>query len=101
MTATNPNKITYFPVHGRVEFIRAMFYHKGVDFESETIEMADWPAAKEDSERFPLGSMPVIVLDGMRLYQSKAAGRAVAIKFGYYSSDTDTIWAIDSILDFN
>ena len=95
------NKITYFPLMGRVEFIRAMFYHKGVEFENETIAVADWPAVKPDTSRFPLGSMPVITLDGMPLYQSKAAARAVAIKFGYYAIDAETIWAIDSILDFN
>ena len=95
------NKVTYFPLAGRAEFIRAMFFHKGVDFENEQIAPADWPAAKADSARFPLGSMPVVTLEGTPLYQSKAAARAVAIKFGYYSTDPDTMWAIDSILDFN
>ena len=39
--------------------------------------------------------------DGTVMCQSKAAARAVAIKLGYYSSDPNTIHAIDAILDFN
>ena len=95
------NKVEYFPLFGRAEFIRAMFYHAGEQFENCTIEQADWPAMKADTSRFPLGSMPVVTLDGNRLYQSKAAARAVAIKFGYYSDDPEIMWQIDSILDFN
>ena len=70
-------KITYFPLFGRAEFIRAMFYHKGVNFENEEIQLADWPAAKPDTARFPLGSMPVVVMDGQQMCQSKAAARAI------------------------
>ena len=32
--------------------------------------------------------------------QSKAAARALAVKLGYYSTDPDTMWQIDSLLDY-
>ena len=94
------NKVTYFPLHGRTEFIRMMFYHSNTAFENEEIGLEEWPNVKPDASRFPLGSMPVVVCNGMTMYQSKAAARGVAISLGYYSTDPDTIWAIDSLLDF-
>ena len=94
------NKVTYFPLHGRTEFIRMMFYHSNTDFVSEEIGLDEWPKVKPDTARFPLGSMPVVVINGMTMYQSKAAARGVAISLGYYSTDHETIWAIDSLLDY-
>ena len=95
------NKVCYFDGYGRAEFIRMMFIHSGNSFEDERIDLQnEWPALKE-SGRFPLKSLPEVTLDGVVMVQSRAAARAVAIKFGYYSSDVKTIHAIDAILDFN
>ena len=45
--------------------------------------------------------MPEVELDGVKMNQSRSAARSVAIKYGYYSTDPDTIHAIDALLDFN
>ena len=94
-------RIAYFDGYGRAEMIRMMFRHKGVDFTDERIDLAnEWPAMKE-SGRFPLKSLPEVTLDGVVMVQSRAAARAVAIKFGFYSSEAPIVHQIDAILDFN
>ena len=93
-------KVVYFNGMGRAEFIRMMLWHAGVDFEDERIEQEDWPGIKM-SGRFPLGSMPLVTLDGVIMAQSKASARAVAIKHGYYVTDPMLIHNVDSLLDFS
>ena len=93
-------RVTYFQGYGRAEFIRAMFEASGVAYTNEEISQEEWPAIKA-SGRFQFGSMPEVELDGVKMNQSRSAARAVAIKFGYYSTDPDTIHAIDALLDYN
>ena len=40
-------------------------------------------------------------MDGVAMDQSKAIARAVAIKHGFYPTDPETMWACDSLVDFN
>ena len=45
--------------------------------------------------------MPEVEMNGVKINQSKAAARAVAINYGYYSTDPETMHAIDALLDFS
>ena len=92
--------VCYFNLHGRAEYIRAMLHYADVPFKNEEITLEDWPNHKM-SGRFPFNSMPLVTIDGIAMNQSKAAARAVAIKYGFYHSDPKIIHAIDAILDHN
>ena len=93
-------RVTYFNLFGRAEFIRAMLDSKNVQYQNEEIEQAQWPEVK-GSGRFPFNSMPEVEMNGVKINQSKAAARAVAINYGYYSTDPETMHAIDALLDFS
>ena len=93
-------RVTYFNLYGRAEFIRAMLESKCVAYTNEEITQEDWPAVKA-SGRFPFNSMPEVEINGVKINQSKAAARAVAIAYGYYSTNPETIHAIDALLDFS
>lgn len=43
-------KLTYFPVRGRVEFIRYILAQADVDYENVTISREDWPNKKQSAD---------------------------------------------------
>ena len=49
---------------------------------------------------FPLGSAPIWEEDGMCIPQSSAILRGLGIRLGYYSTDSEICWNIDSLVDF-
>ena len=94
-----PGKLTYFEAGGRAESIRMLLGHANFQYEDERLGMEEFKAGKE-SGRFPLGSMPVWEEDGVISCQSNAILRFLAIRLGYYTSDAQIAWNIDSILDY-
>ena len=94
-------RVTYFNLYGRAEFIRAMLESKNVAYTNEEITQEDWMGSVKASGRFPFNSMPEVEMNGVKINQSKAAARAVAINYGYYSTDPEIIHAIDALLDFS
>lgn len=75
---TNPAKkasgpmhtLTYFPVYGRTENIRAMLWKAKIDFTDKRLPFAEWPAVKAT---LPVKGLPFMKLsDGTVLYQSNA-----------------------------
>lgn len=54
-------KVQYFPIPHRGEFIRATLAAGGVDFEDHRLTFAEWGPVKES---LPLGSLPVLYVDG-------------------------------------
>lgn len=92
--------VTYFGLHARAETARCLLHCAGVEFTNEEISQEAWPEIK-NSGRMPFGSMPLITCDGIPMNQSKAAGRALAIKYGFYSTDPKIIHAIDSLFDYD
>ena len=92
-----PGKLTYFPVGGRAEGIRALLAHANVDYEDERITAAQFGPVKDQS---PLGAVPVWEEDGFKMPQSSAILRMLGIRYGYYTDDPNTAWAIDSLVDF-
>ena len=47
-----------------------------------------------------MGSVPVWEEDGVQYCQSNAILRMLGIRFGYYTTDADVAWEIDSLLDY-
>jgi len=94
-----PGKLLYFDVGGRSEGIRAMLAHAGHQYDDDRKSFEEFGELKA-SGALPLGSMPVWEEDGVQICQSGAILRMLGIRLGYYSEDSQTCWAIDSIVDF-
>ena len=94
-----PGKLYYFEVDGRAGGIRAMLAHANVNFIDARQSFPDFNQLKA-SGFLPLGSMPVWEEDGFKMCQSSAILRMLGLRYGYYSNDSMTAWAIDSLVDF-
>ena len=92
-----PGKLTYFSFGVRAEPIRALCYLARHEFEDNRVSFDDFPAIKDG---LPLGSLPTWEEDGVTYAQSTAILRMLGIRFGFYTTDANTAWEIDSLLDF-
>ena len=90
-------KLTYFPVGGRGEGIRALLAHSGFEYEDHRVTATEFAPVKEQT---PLGGVPVWTEDGFVMCQSSSILRMLGIRLGYYTDDPITAWAIDSLVDF-
>ena len=95
-----PNyKLTYFNGRGRAEISRLIFAAAGVEFNDE--RLTNWPTGKEDA---PLGQLPYLTVDGLKIPQSISIARFLANRFNLAGKDdlekvkTDTI--VDTVSDF-
>ena len=69
-----PNyKLNYFNGRGRAEITRLIFAAAGASFTDNRV--ADWPATKGDA---PLGQLPYLEVDGVKLPQSLSIARFIA-----------------------
>ena len=91
-------KIHYFPLYGRAEAIRFLLSAAKVDFENVDYTFEEWGKIK-DSGKFEFNQLPALENEGKVLTQSVSILRSLAIKHGYYSSDPQTCWLIDSAID--
>ena len=92
-----PGTLTYFGLGARGEPTRALCHLANFEFENKTVTPEEFGAMKPD---LPLGSLPIWEEDGNTICQSNAILRMMGIRLGYYSTDPNTMWAIDSLLDF-
>ena len=92
-----PGKLTYFGLGVRAEPIRALLHFANHEFEDNRISNDDFPALKET---LPLGSLPIWEEDGVTFAQSTDILRMLGIRHGMYTTDPNTAWEIDSLLDF-
>lgn len=67
--------LNYFNARGRAELTRLVFAAAGVEFTDNRVEFANWPALKAEA---PLGQMPYLEVDGVKLPQSCTIARFVA-----------------------
>lgn len=92
--------LTYFDAPGRAEPIRVALRLVGVPFEDHRVA---FPAFAEQKAKgaFPLGSVPVLTVDGFAIPQSSAILRYVARlgSAGLYPADPYAALLVDSVLD--
>ncbi len=88
----------YFDLHGRGESIRLLFAHAKVDYEDKRIQFNDWPALKAEN-KFEFGQIPALKVGDKYLSQQLAILRYLGKKHGYYPTDVDEAYLVDSILD--
>ncbi len=91
-------KLTYFDIYGRGEAIRLLLAHAKVDYEDNVItreQLADLKA----SGALEFGQVPLLERDGLKLVQSWSILRYLGSQLGYYPSDPEVAYEIDSTLE--
>ncbi|CAF1206639.1 unnamed protein product [Adineta steineri] len=91
-------KLHYFNVRGYAEVSRLIFAAAGQNFEDIRYERNSEEWTKHKNE-MPLGQVPVLEYDGMKLPQSKAIARFLANQFHLAGKDNFEQAKVDSIVD--
>lgn len=89
-------KLHYFNGRGRAEPARLVFAAASQNFEDIRYEAADWPSHKAE---MPLGQIPVLEVDGVKLPQSLAIARFLAKQFQLAGKDNFEQAIVDAVLD--
>ena len=69
-------KVVYFDGRGRAELTRLVFGAAGQNFED--VRVKDWPNGKDAA---PLGQLPYLVVDDLKIPQSISMARFVARRY--------------------
>lgn len=93
-------RLTYFDAPGRAEPVRIALFLAGVAFEDRRLNYPGFAALKEQGA-FPLGSVPVLEVDGVTLVQTGAMLRYAAHLGGggLYPADAMQAFLVDSVID--
>lgn len=90
-------RLTYFDIHGgRGEPARLALTLAGIPFEDRRVVLSDWRDLKSE---MPLGTLPVLEVDGYPLTQSNAINRYVGQLTGLYPTDLWQAALCDEILE--
>lgn len=89
-------KLYYFNGRGRAEIPRLIFAAAGQNFEDVRYERDEWPAHKAE---MPLGQVPVLEVDGVKLPQSTSIGRFLAKQFNLAGKDNLEQAKVDAVVD--
>ena len=94
----NPPKhhLLYFDAPGRAEVIRICFFIAGVPFADERCPYKDWASRKPTT---PLGSMPVLTIDGTVHVQSTSLARYAGRLAGWYPTDALDCLVVDEVYE--
>jgi glutathione S-transferase len=96
-----PNlKLTYFDAPGRAEPVRIALFIAGIPFEDHRIQFPEFMALKQ-AGAFPLGAVPVLEVDGIKMAQTASMLRFVAHLGApdLYPTDAFAAFVVDSVLD--
>ncbi|CAF3622106.1 unnamed protein product [Rotaria sp. Silwood1] len=89
-------KLHYFNGRGRAEVSRLIFAAAGQKFEDIRYESSEWPSHKS---AMPLGQMPVLEFDGIKLPQSLSIARFLAKQFNLAGKDNLEQAKVDTVVD--
>ena len=89
-------KLYYFNARGRAEVPRLIFAAAGQTYEDIRYEREEWAAHKAE---MPLGQIPVLEVDGVKLPQSISIGRFLAKQFNLAGKDNLEQAKVDVIVD--
>ena len=96
MTSSPNLEILYFDGAGRAETIRIALFAGGVDFTDTRFSGKEWPAIKPTT---PLGSVPVLKVDGVAHCQSVALARYAGKLGGFYPEDPVQALIVDEAIE--
>ncbi|KAF6208057.1 hypothetical protein GE061_016507 [Apolygus lucorum] len=88
-------KLTYFDLKGLGEPIRMILTYMGQEFEERRIPLEEWPATKGTIK---YGKVPILDVDGKRMYQAQAILRFLAKKAKLAGDNDLEAYEIDSIV---
>ncbi|MEO7937466.1 MAG: glutathione S-transferase N-terminal domain-containing protein, partial [Burkholderiaceae bacterium] len=89
-------KLTYFDFHGgRGEPTRLALHIGGIAFEDLRFGFADFPEIRKTA---PLGQVPVLEVDGVRVTQSDAIARHAGNLAGLYPTDALQALLCDEVM---
>lgn len=93
-------RLTYFDSPGRAEPLRVALSIAKIPFEDRRLKFPEFVALKQQGA-FPLGSVPVLEVDGRPIVQTAAMLRYVAhlAGGGLYPSDAREALTVDTIVD--
>ena len=91
-------KLHYFDSYGRAESIRFLLFHAGIKFENVHHTPESLKELK-DSGVLEFGQLPALEDEGKFYCQSWAILRFLGRKYGYYPSDPEVAWKVDSVID--
>ena len=77
-------KVYYFPFYARAEPLRMMFNKAGIPFEDNRVSGDAWMELKPTTE---FGQMPILEVNGTKMYQSAALNNYVAGVCGFAPKD--------------
>nr|AYN44506.1 glutathione S-transferase S11 [Brachionus rotundiformis] len=90
-----PNyKLHYFNGRGRAEISRLILAASGVNYED--VRVNDWPKTKSDA---PVGQLPYIEIDGLKLPQSLSIARYLAREYNLVGKNNLDAAKADAIVD--
>ena len=92
-------KLYYFDAYGRAEALRLLLNHAGVEYEDVRLTREEWGKSKTDSTKFEYGQMPVLEKDGKYYPQSDSILRLLGREYGYYPTDIEDAYRVDSLID--
>lgn len=96
MASSSKHELLYFDGAGRAETIRIALHAGGVDFTDTRFSGKDWPAIKPTT---PLGSVPVLKVDGVSHCQSVALARYAGKLGGFYPEDPVQALNVDEAIE--
>jgi glutathione S-transferase len=94
------HRLTYFDAPGRAEPVRIAFFLVGIPFEDRRVTFSEFMGMKQRGE-LPLGSLPVLEIEGRPMVQTAAMLRYVA-RLGdgtLYPNDPYAALVVDSVID--
>ncbi|CAF1313329.1 unnamed protein product [Rotaria sordida] len=89
-------KLTYFNARGRAEVCRLIFAAAGQKYEEIRYELHEWPSHKHET---PLGHIPVLEYEDVKLPQSVSIARFLAKQFQLAGRDNFEQAKVDAVGD--
>ena len=89
-------KLHYFNFRGRGEVARLVFAAAGQKFDDVRFERQQWPTLKS---QMPLGQVPVLEVDGVKIPQSVSIARFLAKQFHLAGKDNLEQAKVDAVAD--
>ena len=96
MASQQQHELLYFDGAGRAEVTRICLHAAGINFTDTRFAFKDWPSIKPTT---PLGSVPVLKVDGVSHCQSVSLARYAGKLGGFYPEDPLQALIVDEAIE--